>query len=49
MKMKESYLLFVFLLNKNIAEKGTHEELIQLENGHYRALCDAQYRFLLEE
>jgi ATP-binding cassette subfamily B protein len=35
--------------DKNIAEKGTHEELIQLEGGHYRGLCDAQYRFLLED
>ena len=35
--------------DKNIAERGTHEELIELENGHYRKLCDAQYRFLLED
>ncbi len=35
--------------DRNIAEKGTHEELIRLENGHYRALCDAQYKFLLED
>ena len=35
--------------DKNIAEKGTHEELIRLEGGHYKALCDAQYRFLLED
>ncbi|MGI6173727.1 MAG: ABC transporter ATP-binding protein [Christensenellales bacterium] len=33
----------------HIAEAGTHDELIHLEGGHYRALCDAQYRFLLEE
>ena len=33
----------------NIAEKGTHEELILNKNGHYRALCDAQYKFLLED
>ena len=33
----------------NIAEAGTHEELIKNEKGHYRALCDAQYKFLLEE
>ncbi len=32
-----------------IAEAGTHDELIQHEGGHYKALCDAQYRFLLEE
>lgn len=29
-----------------IAERGTHEELIRLENGHYRALCEAQYTFM---
>ena len=33
----------------NIAERGTHDELIQKKDGHYRALCDAQYRFLLED
>lgn len=35
--------------DRNIAEKGTHEELIRHEGGHYKALCDAQYRFLLED
>ena len=35
--------------DRNIAEKGTHEELIKLEGGHYKGLCDAQYRFLLED
>jgi len=35
--------------DRNIAEAGTHEELIKLEGGHYKGLCDAQYRFLLEE
>lgn len=29
-----------------IAESGTHEELIQVEGGHYRGLCEAQYEFL---
>ncbi|MBO4885583.1 MAG: ABC transporter ATP-binding protein [Clostridia bacterium] len=33
----------------HIAEAGTHDELIRHEGGHYKALCDAQYRFLLEE
>ena len=33
----------------HIAERGTHDELIKKEGGHYRALCDAQYRFLLED
>ena len=35
--------------DRNIAEKGTHEELIKHEGGHYKGLCDAQYRFLLED
>lgn len=30
----------------HIAEAGTHEELMLLENGHYRRLCEAQYKFL---
>ncbi len=30
----------------NISERGTHDELIRLPNGHYRALCEAQYRFM---
>ncbi|MDR2504855.1 MAG: ABC transporter ATP-binding protein/permease [Oscillospiraceae bacterium] len=29
----------------NIQERGTHEELIRLPNGHYKGLCDAQYAF----
>ncbi len=33
----------------NIAEAGTHDELIRHEGGHYKGLCDAQYRFLLEK
>ena len=33
----------------NIAEKGTHDQLIRNKQGHYRALCDAQYKFLLED
>ena len=33
----------------HVAEAGTHDELIRHEGGHYKALCDAQYRFLLEE
>ena len=32
----------------HVAEAGTHEELITHEGGHYKGLCDAQYRFLLE-
>ena len=35
--------------NGRITESGTHDELIQHKNGHYRALCDAQYKFLMEE
>ena len=30
----------------NISERGTHEELLQHPDGHYRALCEAQYQFL---
>ena len=33
----------------HIAEAGTHDQLIKLEGGHYKGLCDAQYRFLLED
>lgn len=32
-----------------IAERGNHDELIKIENGQYKELCDAQYRFLMEE
>ena len=32
----------------HVAEAGTHDELIRHEGGHYKALCDAQYRFLLD-
>ena len=35
--------------DRNIAEAGTHEELIKHEGGHYKCLCDAQYKFLLED
>ena len=29
-----------------IAEAGNHEELIKIPGGHYRGLCEAQYRFM---
>ena len=32
-----------------IAEKGNHEELIKLPGGHYRGLCEAQYRFMAHD
>ena len=30
-----------------ITESGTHEQLIRIPGGHYRGLCEAQYRFML--
>ena len=30
----------------HITESGTHEQLMQLPGGHYRGLCEAQYRFM---
>ena len=30
----------------NISERGNHDELIKVPGGHYRALCEAQYRFM---
>ena len=30
----------------SITERGNHEELIRLPGGHYRTLCEAQYRFM---
>ena len=33
----------------HVAERGTHDELIKREGGHYKELCDAQYRFLLDD
>lgn len=33
----------------HIAEAGTHDELILHDGGHYKGLCDAQYRFLLDQ
>lgn len=30
----------------HVTERGNHDELIRLEGGHYRALCEAQYRFM---
>ena len=32
-----------------IAERGNHDELIKIENGQYKELCYAQYRFLMED
>lgn len=32
-----------------IAERGNHDELIKLPDGQYRELCEAQYRFLMED
>lgn len=33
----------------NIAERGNHDELIKIPGGHYRGLCEAQYRFMTAE
>ncbi|NLG23926.1 MAG: ATP-binding cassette domain-containing protein, partial [Clostridiales bacterium] len=30
-----------------VAESGTHDQLMKLPGGHYRALSEAQYRFLM--
>ncbi len=35
--------------DNNIAESGTHEELMAIPGGHYRTLCEAQYRYMDEE
>ncbi len=36
----------IMVVNQDgIAESGTHEELVNMEKGQYRALHDAQYRF----
>ena len=32
-----------------IIESGNHEELIRVQGGHYRGLCEAQYRFMTAE
>ena len=32
-----------------IAERGNHDELIKIKDGQYKELCDAQYRFLMED
>ena len=32
-----------------IAERGNHDELIKIPGGHYRGLCEAQYRFMSAE
>ena len=41
--------LIMVVSGGNITERGTHEELIKLEDGHYRGLCEAQYRFMTAE
>ncbi|MBE5783969.1 MAG: ABC transporter ATP-binding protein [Clostridiales bacterium] len=32
-----------------IAESGNHDELIKIPGGHYRGLCEAQYRFMASD
>lgn len=38
--------LIMVVNDGNIIERGTHEELTKIPGGHYRALCEAQYRFM---
>lgn len=38
--------LILVVEDGRIAEQGNHEELIRLPGGHYRALCEAQARFM---
>ncbi len=38
--------LIMVVRDGNIPERGNHEELIRLPGGHYRSLCEAQYRFM---
>jgi len=38
--------LILVVEDGRIAEQGSHEELIRLPGGHYRALCEAQARFM---
>ncbi len=38
--------LILVIEDGQIAEQGSHEELIRLQNGHYRQLCEAQARFM---
>jgi ATP-binding cassette, subfamily B, multidrug efflux pump len=35
--------------NNGIAEAGTHEELMTIPGGHYRTLCEAQYRYMEDD
>lgn len=37
------------IMNGRIAEIGTHEELLKIENGNYRALYDTQFKHLEEQ
>lgn len=34
------------IADHHIAERGTHDELMKLDGGLYRGLCEAQYRFM---
>ena len=38
--------LIMVVKDGSITERGNHEELIRLPGGHYRTLCEAQYRFM---
>ena len=41
--------LIMVVSEGRITERGTHDELIKLQGGHYRGLCEAQYRFMSAE
>ena len=41
--------LIMVVQDGRIVERGNHDELIKLPGGHYRGLCEAQYRFMTQD
>ena len=41
--------LILVVQDHHIAESGTHKELMAIPGGHYRSLCEAQYRFMEDD